>query len=37
MYLSKDRDQAPKRSNKMIIAAAAGLGAVGVATLANFG
>jgi len=31
MYLSKDREQAPK-TNKMIIAAAAGLAVVGVAT-----
>jgi len=32
MYLSKDREQAPK-TNKMIIAAAAGLAVVGVATV----
>ena len=33
MYLSKDREQAPKSSKKMIIAAAAGLAVVGVATV----
>jgi predicted ribosomally synthesized peptide with SipW-like signal peptide len=34
MYLSKDREQAPKSSKNMIIAAAAGLAVVGVATTA---
>ena len=33
MYLSKDREQAPKSSKKMIIAAAAGLAVCGVATV----
>jgi len=33
MYLSKDREQAPKSSKKMIIAATAGLACVGMATV----
>lgn len=33
MYLSKDREQAPKSSKKMIIAATAGLAVAGVATV----
>jgi len=33
MYLNKDREQAPKSSKKMIIAATAGLACVGVATV----
>ena len=33
MYLSKDREQAPKSSKKLIIAAATGLAVAGVATV----
>lgn len=33
MYLSKDREQAPQSSKKMIIAAMAGLAVAGVATV----